>query len=155
MNVQLHCVACRYPVFLAQLVEKTVLLFIKWVTLWTIVCQTPLLMGFSRHEYWSGLQWPPPGDLPNPELNPYFLCLLHWQAGSLSLVQPGKPNTKHTKWQFVVTVVHLICLEHFKLILFPCSIIFPWRKPLFDLGFPSSQLCGLCHIMVVLIVQFS
>ena len=34
-------------------------------TLWTVVCQAPLSMGFSRQEYWSGLPCPPPGDLPN------------------------------------------------------------------------------------------
>ena len=35
---------------------------------------------------------PPPGDLPNPGIKPVFLCLLHWQAGSLPLVPPGKPQ---------------------------------------------------------------
>ena len=35
-------------------------------TLWTIGCQPPLSMGFSRQEYWSGLPCPPPGDLPDP-----------------------------------------------------------------------------------------
>ena len=34
--------------------------------LWTIAHQAPLFMGFTRQEYWSGLQCPPPGDLPNP-----------------------------------------------------------------------------------------
>ena len=33
---------------------------------WTVVCQAPLSMGFSRQETWSGLLFPPPGDLPNP-----------------------------------------------------------------------------------------
>ena len=40
-------------------------------TLWTprtVAHQTPLSMGFSRQEYWSGLPWSPPGDLPNPEI---------------------------------------------------------------------------------------
>ena len=36
------------------------------VTLWTVACQGPLSRGFSRQEYWSGLPWPPPGDLPDP-----------------------------------------------------------------------------------------
>ena len=49
------------------------------VTPWTAAHQAPLSMGFSRQEYWSGLPCPPPGDLPNPRLNPCFLCLLHWQ----------------------------------------------------------------------------
>ena len=36
------------------------------VTPWTVSCQVPLSMGFSRQENWSGLPCPPPGDLPNP-----------------------------------------------------------------------------------------
>ena len=37
-----------------------------FATLWTVVHQAPLSMGFSRQEYWSGLLCPPPGDLPDP-----------------------------------------------------------------------------------------
>ena len=44
-----------------------------FVILWTVVCQAPLSMGFSRQEYWSGLQFPSPGDLPNPGINPDIL----------------------------------------------------------------------------------
>ena len=36
------------------------------VTPWTVACQAPLSMAFSRQEYWSGLPVPSPGDLPNP-----------------------------------------------------------------------------------------
>ena len=60
-------------------------------TIWTIVHQTPLSIGFSRQEYWSGLPFPPPGIFPTQGLNPCLLCLLHWQVGSLPLVPPGKP----------------------------------------------------------------
>ena len=37
-----------------------------FATLWTIVCQTPLSMGFFRQEYYSGLPFSSPGDLPDP-----------------------------------------------------------------------------------------
>ena len=47
-----------------------VLLFMN---LWTVVCQALLTMGFSRREYWSGLLWPPPGNLPEPGADPAFL----------------------------------------------------------------------------------
>ena len=43
------------------------------VTLWTVVCQLPLSMGFSRQDYWRGLLRPPPGDLPNPGSEPMSL----------------------------------------------------------------------------------
>ena len=37
---------------------------------WTVACQVPLLIGFSRQEYWSGLPYTLPGDLPNPGIKP-------------------------------------------------------------------------------------
>ena len=40
------------------------------VTTWTVARQAPLPMGFSRQEYWSGLPFPSPGDLPDPEIKP-------------------------------------------------------------------------------------
>ena len=42
-------------------------------SLWTVVCQASLSMGFSRQEYWSRLPWPPPGDRPNPRIKPVSL----------------------------------------------------------------------------------
>ena len=44
-----------------------------FATAWTIACQVPLSMGFSRQEYWSGLPFPSPGDLPNPGIELTFL----------------------------------------------------------------------------------
>ena len=64
--------------------------------LWTVTCQAPLSMGFSRQEQWTGLLCPPPGDLPNAEIEPMSLSLLHWQVGSLPLAPPGKPVHTHT-----------------------------------------------------------
>ena len=39
-------------------------------SLWTVACQAPLSMGFSRQEHWNGLLCPPPGDLPDPGMEP-------------------------------------------------------------------------------------
>ena len=39
-------------------------------TQWTVACQAPLSMEFSRQEYWSELPFPSPGDLPDPEIKP-------------------------------------------------------------------------------------
>ena len=44
-----------------------------FATPWTIVSQAPLSMSFSRQEYWSGLPFPPPRDLPNPGIEPVSL----------------------------------------------------------------------------------
>ena len=42
----------------------------SFVIPWTVACQAPLSMGFPRQEYWSGLPFSSPGDLPNPESEP-------------------------------------------------------------------------------------
>jgi len=44
-----------------------------FATLWTVAHQAPLIPGFSRQEYWSGLPCPPPGDLPSPGIEPRSL----------------------------------------------------------------------------------
>ena len=54
-----------------------------------VAYQGPLSMELSKQEYWSESPCPPPGDLPGPGIE--SLCFLHWQAGSLPLVPPGKP----------------------------------------------------------------
>ena len=59
-----------------------------FVTLWTVACQASLSLGFSRQEYWSGLPFPPPEDLPNPGTEPGSPAL---QADSLPTEPPGKP----------------------------------------------------------------
>ena len=41
-----------------------------FATPWTVARQVPLSMGFSRQEYWTGLPFPTPGDLPDPEIEP-------------------------------------------------------------------------------------
>ena len=55
---------------------------------WTVAHQAPLSMGFSRQEYWSGLPFPSPGDLPNPGIEPRSPTS---QADALTSAPPGKP----------------------------------------------------------------
>ena len=57
------------------------------VTPWTVARRAPLSMGFSRQEYWSGLPFPSPGDLPNPGMESGSPAL---QADSLSTETQGK-----------------------------------------------------------------
>ena len=64
----------------------------SFATPWTVADQDPLSMEFSRQEYWSGLPFPPPRDLYNPGIHRHLFHLLHWQAGSLPLAPPRKPN---------------------------------------------------------------
>ena len=58
------------------------------VTPWTVARQAPLFMGFSRQECWSGLPFPPPGDLPDPGIQPTSPAL---KAYSLPLSHQGSP----------------------------------------------------------------
>ena len=58
-------------------------------TPWTAAYQAPPSMGFSRQDYWSGVPFPSPGDLPNPGIKPRFPAL---QEDSLPSEPPGKPK---------------------------------------------------------------
>ena len=42
---------------------------------WTVACRAPLYMGFPRQEYWSGLPFPSPENLPNPGMEPTYSAL--------------------------------------------------------------------------------
>ena len=58
-----------------------------FATLWTVAYQAPLSMGFSRQEYWSGLPFPSPGDLPDSGIEPGSPAL---EADALTSEPPGK-----------------------------------------------------------------
>ena len=69
-----------------------------FATLWTIACQAPLSMGFSRQEYWSGLPCPPPGELPNSGIKPASPGSLALQVNSSPLSHLGSPSLeKHLR----------------------------------------------------------
>ena len=60
-----------------------------FATPWTVAYQAPPFMGFSRQEYWSGLPFPSPGDLPNSGIEPGSPT---FQADTLTSEPPGKRN---------------------------------------------------------------
>ena len=60
-----------------------------FATPWVVACQTPLSLGFSRREYWSGLPFPSLGIFQTQGSNP---CILHWQADSSPLSHWGSPD---------------------------------------------------------------
>ena len=60
-----------------------------FATPWTVAYQAPPFMGFSRQEYWSGLSFPSPGDLPDPGIEPGSPT---FQADALTSELPGKPD---------------------------------------------------------------
>ena len=66
-------------------------------TPWTVACQAPLSMGFSRQEYWSSLPFPPPGDLPDPGIkhtSTHCPSLLHCRRSLYSLSHLGLGHYK-------------------------------------------------------------
>ena len=86
------------PIFIACVLScfSRVWLF---ATLWTIVCQAPQSMGFSRQEYWSGLLYLPPGDLQDSGIKPapltspalagrFFVTSATWEVPQHPLASP-------------------------------------------------------------------
>ena len=81
----------RYQKF-KSFVQRCVL---NWVGLfavpWTVAHQAPLLMGFPRQKYWSGLPFPPPGDLPNPGIEPVSPVTPALAGRFFTTESPGMP----------------------------------------------------------------
>ena len=57
---------------------------------WTVAHQDPLSMGFSRQEHWSGLPWPPPGDFPDPGIEPVSPMSPELAGGFFTTSTPGE-----------------------------------------------------------------
>ena len=75
-----------------------------FVTLWTLACQAPLSLVLSRHEYWKGLPFPTPGDLPDLGIKP------------ASLMSPALAGGLYTTWEaYIVLCVSLSQIPHLSL----------------------------------------
>ena len=82
-----------------------------FATSWTVSYQSPPSMGFSRQEYWSGLPFPSPEDLPNPGIEPRSPAL---QTDALLSEPPRKPNLCNSKGPYPwITPSHLRVWNHF------------------------------------------
>ena len=80
----------------------------SFATPWTVAHQAPLPMGFFRQEYWSGLPFPSPGDLPNPGIKPVFPALA---GGFFTTEPPGKlyyPFNVHRIYSYVPSFISTI-----------------------------------------------
>ena len=82
-------------------------------TPWTVAHQAPPSMEFSRWEYWSGLPFPSPGDLPNPGIKPQSPTL---QADALPSEPPGNPLESESHSVLLVS-------------LWPSGLHSPWNSP--------------------------
>ena len=75
-----------------------------FATLWTIARLAPLFLGFSRQDYCNGLSCPPPGDLPNPGIEPMCLMSPTLEGGFLTTSTTYTPiqNRKFKVWKKMV-----------------------------------------------------
>ena len=85
-NIKLNCTIKELSSFLKVKSLSRVQLF---ATPWTVAYEASLSMGFSRQEYWSGLPFHSPGDLPDPGIEPGSPTL---EAEALTSEPPGKPK---------------------------------------------------------------
>ena len=85
----LHCRWILYQLSHKWKKEKSLSWVRLFVTPWIVAHQAPPSLGFSRQEYWSGLPFPSPEDLPDPGIEPRSPSL---QAEALTSEPPGKPK---------------------------------------------------------------
>uniref|UniRef100_A0AC11CV43 LSM3 homolog, U6 small nuclear RNA and mRNA degradation associated n=1 Tax=Ovis aries TaxID=9940 RepID=A0AC11CV43_SHEEP len=67
-------------------------------TPWTIACQAPLSMAFSKQEYWSASPCPPPGELPEPEVGPVSLMSPALAGGLFTTSAPWEAPQQASGW---------------------------------------------------------
>ena len=79
-------------------------------TRWTVACQAPLYLGFSKPEFWSGLPYSPPGYIPNPGIEPASPVLA---SGFFTTESSGKPpkTVKRNANQGLVTSLLLVVAQ--------------------------------------------
>ena len=78
----------------------------------TVVHQGPLSMEFSRQEYWSGLSFPSPGNLPNPGIEPRSPAL---QAETLPSEPPGKSYQRALIISLIYVILRKLLIHHIRL----------------------------------------
>ena len=105
-------------------------------TPWTVACQLPLSMGFSRQEYWSGLPFLSPGDFTDPEIEPgtpacrQILYQLSFEGSPLINIWDYPVYKKHFAWlQSPSAVAHTLSVE--------CAPLWIWINPLLTYHFVS------------------
>ena len=82
-----------------------------FATPWTVACQAPLSIGFSRQEYWSGLQFPALGDLPNSGIELESLVCPALESGFFTTAAPAKSKVRGLV--IFLREVMAITYEHF------------------------------------------
>ena len=109
LSERLHCLASKFNVRILKKFMYLVSFWLCWVivvlscvwffvTLWTVACQAPLSLGLYKQEYWSGLPFLSPGDLPNPGIRPRSPAM---QVNSSPSEPAGKSLCCHVSFSLV------------------------------------------------------
>ena len=141
---------------------------------WTIAHQAPLSMGFSRQEYWSGLPFLSPGNLPEPGIKPRSPSLLHWQSllplhHLRSLKWAEEPNrhfskedvqmtNSHRRWYSILLTIKEVETKttmryHFRPVSWPLLKKKIWLDFFIQTGWNSWQSKGLSRVFSNTTVQ--
>ena len=119
----LSILSCVYDLWLhelsVQVVCARVLSHSVFVTPWTAACPAPLSMGFPRQEYWSGLPFPPPGDLPDPGMGStspalaggFFICWATWEAPNAGCKSQAYNGVKLKPWAWTWVSWYFQCSD--------------------------------------------
>ena len=96
-----------------------------FATPWTVACQAPLSMGFSRQRYWNGLPFPTPGDLPDPGMEPVSLRSLALAGGFFTASTTWEAHCR-THWlhSWVFTQENWVPCAYKKHIIWMCLAVF-------------------------------
>ena len=134
----------------------------SFVTLWSIVCQAFLSMGLSRQEYWSGLPFPPPGNLPNTGIEPTSLVSPTLAGEFFNTDPPGKHvwKTEHLQltlwwtviWEKIISwlcMIILVGLEQMAL-----HEVYSQFRFLFHIDMYKSVQCFHCTFFVFSFIAF-
>ena len=115
-----------------------------FATTWTVAYQAPLSMGFSRQEYWSGVPFPSPEDLPNPGIEAGS-PILHTDTSPSEL--PRKSIWKRAAYNFLVTIIRVTVDVHAQSNLTLCDQM--------GCSLPGSSVHGISQVRILQWVAIS
>ena len=103
------CVCVRVCVFVFSLSVRSN----SFAAPWTIAHQVPLSVGFFRQEYWSGLPFPLPGNLPDPGIEPMYPVFPALAGGFSTTKSPGNPQPWCSIYQYFIPLYGWIMFQLF------------------------------------------
>ena len=125
---------------------------------WTVAYQVPPSMGFSKLEYWSELQFPSPGDLPNPGIEARSPTL---QADTLLSEPPGKPVHSMVLGKCIIKCIHHYSIIHSSFTVLKISFVLhihpssPKLQATTDFFFPVSSVLPFPKYYIIGIMQYA